>query len=397
MATVVRGNVLRVRQWSPPLPLAREERWARLFLATRWLGLVTAVGLLAVQQYTQHDGLLVAAGLAYGTLSSVAVLRRPDLTRRPWFWIIDATAVLALVLASGDWRSPFYLLALTTLALPAAALPFRRALLFGTGFTLAYLLVALATGVDLIELRDMSRLESLATHLMLPLIVTLAVAYAAQVLRRLEGERRRSERLALESERRRIAWELHDSAKQRLHAAQLVLGVVRDRVDDGAAGALGQVADELDAAVGDMETSIAELRSPLEDRPLDVALRERAAELSALGGTTVEVTGGAPWLPSFVAAHAYRILAEAMTNAVRHAHATHVAVALTTQDGHMRVRVCDNGAGMPDTVRPGANGLRVMRSRAVATGAELTIGAGPAGRGTAVSLEIPLSPRGAPS
>jgi signal transduction histidine kinase len=66
-------------------------------------------------------------------------------------------------------------------------------------------------------------LEILATHLTLPVVITLGLASASDILRRLKDEQSRAQHLAVETERRRIAWELHDSAKQRLHAAHLVL------------------------------------------------------------------------------------------------------------------------------------------------------------------------------
>lgn len=64
---------------------------------------------------------------------------------------------------------------------------------------------------------------------MVPLVV-LALAYAADVLDQLRGERMRSERLAVESDRQRIAWELHDSAERRVHAAPLVVSALHGQV-----------------------------------------------------------------------------------------------------------------------------------------------------------------------
>ena len=60
-------------------------------------------------------------------------------------------------------------------------------------------------------------------HLALPFLLVCSLAYARDALRRLAAERSERERLAIEAERRRIAWELHDSAKQRLHAAHLLV------------------------------------------------------------------------------------------------------------------------------------------------------------------------------
>src|SRR5918997_751037 len=93
----------------------------------------------------------------------------------------------------------------------------------GVAFTLAYLATALALGIDWTTVTSTARLETFSTHLLIPLLVTLSLGHAARTLAALDDERARAEALALEGERRRIAWELHDSAKQRIHATQLVL------------------------------------------------------------------------------------------------------------------------------------------------------------------------------
>ncbi|MEJ7717390.1 MAG: hypothetical protein WKF31_05270 [Thermoleophilaceae bacterium] len=138
----------------------------------------------------------------------------------------------------GEWRSPFYLLALTALVLPATSLSSRRAFAYAVGFTLAYFAVSLGTGIDWATLDASPRLESLATHLMVPLLVALALSYSADLMERLRREAERSARLAVEAERRRIALDLHDSAKQRVHASHLVLSSVRGKLGEepGSAG-----------------------------------------------------------------------------------------------------------------------------------------------------------------
>jgi signal transduction histidine kinase len=201
---------------------AVHPRWLVLFAMTRAVAVVIAVSLLIAHRVTPYDALLGWVTLCYGVLTLLAAVHRPRLFRHPAAWVVDLTIALGLILASGDWRSPFYLLALTALAPPTTTLGFRPALGVGLAFTVAFFVVAVLTGLDMDSLRSTIRLETLATHLALPGVVTLGLAYAAEVLRRLERERGRSERLAVEAERRRIAWDLHDSAKQRLHAAHLV-------------------------------------------------------------------------------------------------------------------------------------------------------------------------------
>ena len=156
---------------------------------------------------------------------------------------------------------------------------------------------------------------------MVPIVVVLALAYAADVLERLRDERLRSERFAVESERQRIAWELHDSAKQRVHAAHLVLSALQGQVSGSQAELVGHALFELRSAGADMDTSVAELRTPLEGRPVERLLEERAAELAPGTEALITVRGTSASCRAHIAAHAYRIGAEALTNAVRHGEA----------------------------------------------------------------------------
>ena len=100
--------------------------------------------------------------------------------------MLDAPAALALVLAGGDWRSPFYVFALTTLVLPATSLPWRAAVAWGLGFSAAYGGVALLTEkLPADTLTNTIRLETLATHLFVPVIITTTLAYSCLLLERL--------------------------------------------------------------------------------------------------------------------------------------------------------------------------------------------------------------------
>ncbi len=364
------------------------SRWITLLVMTRLLATGVAVLLLVVHRVTAHDSALILAAIVFTAGSLAALSAIPRLQHAPLAWLLDGVAVLALVAASEDWRSPFYILMITALILPSTGQPFRRALLWGAGFTLAYLGVAAYTELDANTLRSTIRLETIATHLMVPLVVVLALAYAADVLARLREERRRAERLAVESERQRIAWELHDSAKQRVHAAHLVLSALQGQVVGPQAELVAHALGELRAAGADMDTSVDELRTPLEGRPLQRMLDERAAQLAPACDAQLAVSGTVGDLPAHVAAHAYRIAAEAMTNAVRHSAATHIDVLLSRNGSTATIEVRDDGCGLPQIRRPGSNGLRSMRARAETIGAELSIAPGPAGRGTLVKLTL---------
>lgn len=361
-------------------------RWIGLFAAARLGATVLAVGLLFVHTVTSYDVLLAAVGVAYGGGSTLLAALRPDVRASRIAWLIDVMVVLALIGASEQWRSPFYVMALTTLIFPATELPFRHAIIATSAFTVAYLGVAVIVGVDINELQSTPRLESFATHLIMPGLAATALAYATALL----TERERTARLAIEAERRRIAWELHDSAKQRVHAAHLVLGPIADRAEGPERESLEQALSELRAAAADMETSLSDLQTPLEGRRLDEAIKVRAKEIGSAARLPIEVTGRTPDVPTFVAAHAFRVASEAMTNAARHSAASRVRVQLGARNGSLIVSVTDDGRGMPEEARPGSHGLPAMAARAETLGGSLEIRPGPSGRGTAVKLAVPL-------
>ena len=369
-------------------------RWGELLTMTRLLAAALAVLLLAVHHVTSNDGVLIVVTVAW-TVISLAALRLPRVQRSALAWLVDVAVALALIWASGDWRSPFYLYAITALVLPATSLRFRAAVLWGLGYIAAYLAVAVGTErLDGGTLRSTARLETIATHLTVPLVVVLALAYAQRVLDRLAAERERTERLAVQAERQRIAWELHDSAKQRVHAAHLGLSALDGALPDGQRTIVDQAVGELRGATAEMDTSVAELREPLEGRPVDVLLRERAAELAGAASAEISVSGSLPRLSPLASAHVYRIAAEALTNAVRHAQADSIAVEMSPA-GQGEITIRDNGIGMASVRRPERNGLRSMRARAETIGAALqTAPAASGGTVVVLRLEDPDSRRG---
>jgi signal transduction histidine kinase len=375
----------------------REHRWFALLSMTRILGALLAILLLVAHRVTHDDPLLALLTVVWTALSLLILRRTEDARWAPAVWAVDGLAALGLVLLGGDWRSPFYVFALTTLVLPATSLPWRTAVAWGLGFAGLYGVVALLTEkLPSDTLTNTIRLETLATHLFVPVVVTTTLAYSSVLLERLRTARAESERLALQSERRRIAWELHDSAKQRVHAAHLMLSALdHDGLDAHGRGLLDGALSELRATTADMETSVAELRTPLDGRPVDELLRERATQLTLAGVARIDVAGHLPALPPLVAAHAYRIAAEALTNAVRHARCSRITVTLADTPDAMRLEIADDGVGMPDGARAGGHGLRSMRGRAETIGAQLHIGPGPGGLGTSVALALP-HPGGSP-
>jgi signal transduction histidine kinase len=366
--------------------------WEALFVRARVAATAVAATLLLFHRVTDQDGLYATVVVLYGLGSAGAVVSGRLSSRSPVVWSADIAATLGLVVAGGTWRSPVYLLALTALILPTTTGPPWRGLAATGLFTTGYLAVALLTGVDWNTLDSTPRLETFSTHLLLPVVLGIGLTHGAELLRRLHREQERSSRLALEGERRRLARELHDSAKQRLHAAHLVLSSVpRDgRQENGDPVALALA--ELEAATREMDSSLADLRSPSVDTPLLAAVLGRAAKLADATGVPIKVDGDDPGLRGARATHAYHVVSEAMTNAVRHGRPTNVTVSLAVEPSTFIVEVIDDGTGLPADAAWDSLGIRSMVERAELLGGRLEIGAGRGGAGTRVLL---AAPRGA--
>jgi signal transduction histidine kinase len=191
---------------------------------------------------------------------------------------------------------------------------------------------------------------------------------------------------AQDDERRRLERNLHDGAQQRLVALALML-----RVAEAKTG--GEAKTLLQGAAAELADALAELRelargihpSILTDRGLVPALEMLAGRAGLPVALDVDV---AERLPRPVEAAAYYIVAEALTNASKHAAAREARVELTRADGVVLVSVADDGIGGAD-VR-GGSGVRGLADRVDALGGTLAFESPPGG-GTRVSARIPCA------
>ena len=118
------------------------------------------------------------------------------------------------------------------------------------------------------------------------------------------------------------------------------------------------------------------------------AVAELCRELAVPAGLTLDLhlPEEHPPLPAAVEVAAYRIAQEAITNVVRHAHATSCRVAASVSEVALVLEVCDDGEG--GAIPKAGIGLRSMRERAVEIGGRLEVCS--PGRGTQVTLTLPL-------
>ncbi|SBT46253.1 sensor histidine kinase [Micromonospora narathiwatensis] len=213
------------------------------------------------------------------------------------------------------------------------------------------------------------------------------------MLDRLEAERATSSARALsaqEAERRRIAQELHDEIGQTLTAVLLELKRVADQAPPAVRDQLHQVQETTRNSLDEIRRIARRLRpGVLDELGLASALRALAGEFATAGLTVrPSVDNDLPELGREAELVLYRVAQEALTNAARHADASHVVLTLRRRPGGVELCIRDDGRGLGDAVE-GA-GIRGMRERALLIGAELTVG--PAGgRGSEVRLRVPSS------
>jgi signal transduction histidine kinase len=198
---------------------------------------------------------------------------------------------------------------------------------------------------------------------------------------------------AQENERRTLARELHDEVGQSLSAILM-------EADNAACAENPAEAQEHLVAVRSLaEKTVNEVRdlalllrpSMLDDFGLVPALNWHAREMSKRTGLNIVLTAdeGADDLPDEHKTCIYRLVQEAVNNAVRHANAAAVQVGLRREDQSVRVEVRDDGAGF-DTRFVRGLGILGMEERVRRLGGRLTIDSQP-GRGTAVTAELPVA------
>ena len=223
--------------------------------------------------------------------------------------------------------------------------------------------------------------------------VTVLVEAFNDMLDRLEAERRDSGLRALnerEVERRRLADELHDQIGQTLTAIALQVGRLLDRAPPELRNDTIAVRDAILATIDDVRALARQLRpEALDALGLVPALTTLVDRLAQQTGIRFErnLDRDLPPLGADAELVLYRVAQEAMTNAIRHAGATKIAVSLRGADGAVALEVRDDGCGIDAAGNGDGSGLRTMRERALTVGAKLTIGAGDA-RGTSVRLAV---------
>ena len=207
---------------------------------------------------------------------------------------------------------------------------------------------------------------------------------------------RTEERVA---ERTRIARELHDTLLQSFQGLMLRFQAVHELMQDGKAKKqLQETLKRADQAIAESRSAVYDLRlSTVPTNDFAQAVQALGAELATEDAPPfrLAVEGGPRELHPIVRDEFYRIAREALRNAFNHAHAHRIEVEITYAERVFRLRIRDDGEGIPPEVlkqgRPGHYGLDGMRERAEQMGAKFGIWSGASGAGTEIELTISAS------
>ncbi len=229
-------------------------------------------------------------------------------------------------------------------------------------------------------------------------IVTLLAAQAAVAIENAGSVRRDALRRAVraqEAERKRLARELHDETGQALTSILLGLAAVESaKSAEEAHAAAGELRGLVVETLQSVRRLAVELRpSALDDFGLEPALRRLGETVREAGTLDVQVETrlGAVRLPADVETALYRIVQEALTNAVKHAGANHVSVVVTRKSTSVHVMIEDDGGGFdPSVVSTLGLGLLGMRERVELLDGTFEIDTAP-GAGTTLIVELPLA------
>lgn len=200
----------------------------------------------------------------------------------------------------------------------------------------------------------------------------------------------------IEQERSRIARELHDSVSQQLFAAMMMLSAINETIDGQLSAQYKKQLLKVEEVIGNAQTEMRALLLhlrpiALEDRSLKQGITSLLEELYSKVSLTLKWELMETCLDSGIEDHLFRIVQEAVSNTLRHAHASKLEVYLHQTEDSVTLKIIDDGVGF-DTNQPdkvGSYGLRNMRERVTGLGGTFkTVSI--KNQGTIIDISIPV-------
>ena len=365
---------------------------------------------------------IAIAVTGYVVMAAAALLRQVEYRTRLLAFFIAAYLVVAvtnLVAPHGPYAQvglvcqPALVLALCGSPAARIAILASGTILVSAPFLRVLPSVARTLGIDPAQVADAPGLVWMQAAALVGFLAALmvlldrfhrflldALAGQCRATAGLEHEMRERQRLEREiaaigdGERRRLGQELHDGVCQQVTGALLRCQALERRLERGgaASGADFAALSSLLAETIDEAHNVALGLCPLEPDPeaLAPAVRALTRRIQEMGAVRCEffAAGDVRVPDAATAQHLYRIAQEALSNAVRHAHASRIAVELRGSAGELSLQVEDDGVGVPAELPAGGMGLRTMVYRAQILEGNLTIALAPSG-GTRVACRVP--------
>jgi signal transduction histidine kinase len=200
-----------------------------------------------------------------------------------------------------------------------------------------------------------------------------------------------------DAERQRIQRDLHDGVQQDVVVLTAKLALARERLrrgDPRADEPFAELQRDLGDLLGHLRDVAHAIHPPvLADQGLLEAIEAQAARLPLEVVIEADPALRGVRYPPHVEAATWYVVSEALTNAVKHAHARRVLVALAQPNGQLAVEIRDDGCGFDQATVRGL-GLASLADRMSIVNGALSIDSGP-GRGTTLRAEVPLTAAGA--
>ncbi|MCX5100430.1 sensor histidine kinase [Streptomyces sp. NBC_00439] len=325
--------------------------------------------------------------LAFNSLYVSVVFRGFDRRKRESpvsYWLLAAMTAVTLALAIGYGGS--WLLFFPLLSLACGAILRNRQLAVGV-----LMLAAVATAVAVWRGNGASDPWTIGYGTFISGAVTAAILTLAETVMELRTTRQELARTAVEKERLRFSRDLHDLLGHTLSVIVVKSEAARRLAPRDMDAALTQVAD-IESVGRQALTEIREAVTGYREGSLATELDRARSALTAAGIEPVLRRSGPPLAPQTEALLGW-VVREAVTNVVRHSHATTCSFVLDGTAERVRLTVTDDGSGpgreAPATPGIGGTGLTGLTERLAASGGSLRAGSAP-GRGFVVTAELPV-------
>ena len=303
---------------------------------------------------------------------------------------LDIVFITAGVVVAGGFGHFFFLLYYPALAWFAVFFSsFRLSLAWATVAAVVYVAVSLGVppGLDF-EARDEKALIA-RIFVMYAVVAAVSLVSRSERIRRQDAVARERE---LQRERIELSQTIHNTTAQSVYMIGLGLDTAVELADESNR----ELVAKLEATSALSKSAMWELRHPInmglifEGRELSRVLTAHAATFTTITSVPAELVqaGTEPSLSPATRGTLFSIAHNALTNALRHARASEVTIALDFEDRGLRMSLSDNGIGLPDNYADRGHGFKNMRADAERIGGRLEVQSGGSGGGTTVTCVV---------